>query len=526
MSQKLILGIELGSTRIKSVLTDARSMVLASGSSTWENKLEDGWWTYSLDAVRDGVRASFAALSAEFGGVPEHLDAIGVSAMMHGYLAFDRDRRLLVPFRTWRNTATSRAASELSYAFDFNIPERWSCAHLYEAVLRGEEHVGRVAHLTTLAGYLHFMLSGEDVLGIGDASGVFPVSDGAYDSRMLGIFNSLLHSHGFTADAESLLPRILMAGEPAGRLTREGAEYLDPTGTLKPGPLLCPPEGDMQTGMAATASVRPGYANLSAGTSANLTLVLDRPLSRRHNETDVIATPDGGAAALIHTNNCTSEINAWVSLFGEVAALFGAEPPRHVLFDRLFEAAAASDGNVGGLIGYDHTSGEPLAGTSHGAPLCVREEGGRLTLANFMQMQIYSALSALTLGLDALKDEGAKIRSVTAHGGFYKTARVGQLATSAMLGVPVTVMENSDAGGAWGIALLAGFMLAGGGSLADHLDGIFADTRRLTLTADASETEKCAAYLAGYRKYLPLCRLAGKADPTAASAGGKESSNA
>ena len=509
MSQ-LILGIELGSTRIKSVLTGGDGKVIAVGASDWENRLSDGWWTYSLDEVREGVRSSFAALAAKLGGVPRHIDAIGVSAMMHGYLAFDSEYRLLVPFRTWRNTATSRAAAELSEAFDFNIPERWSCAHLYEAVLRGEEHTGRVAHITTLAGYLHFMLTGRNVLGIGDASGVFPVTDGKYDPRMMKIFNSLLHSHGFAADAEGLLPEILTAGSAAGVLTREGAEYLDPTGTLKPGALLCPPEGDMQTGMAATCSVRGGYANLSAGTSANLTLVLDKPPCRRHSEIDIIATPDGAPAALIHTNNCTSEINAWVSLFGEVAAICGAAPEKHTLFDRLFECSDNADADVGGLVGYAHTSGEPLAGTSHGAPLILRREGGRLTLANFMQMQIYSALAALTLGSDIIKKEGTAITSVTAHGGFYKTARVGQTATSAMLGVPVTVMENSGEGGAWGIALLAGFMLAGGSSLADHLDRIFADTRKLTVMADECEIKKCAAYLAGYKKYLTVCRLAGE----------------
>lgn len=506
----LVLGIELGSTRIKSVLTDGCGRLLASGSSVWENRLLDGWWTYPLDEVREGVRESFRALTRAFGRPIKRLDAVGVSAMMHGYLAFDGERRLLVPFRTWRNTATARAAAELSQAFDFNIPERWSCAHLYEAVLRGEEHVGRVAHMTTLAGYLHFMLTGEDVLGIGDASGMFPVSGGAYDARMLGIFNGMLSQHGFHTDAGLLLPRILMAGEPAGRLTPEGAAYIDPTGTLEPGAVFCPPEGDMQTGMAATCSIRPGRANLSAGTSANLTVMLEGPLSRRYDEIDVIAAPDGTPAALVHTNNCTSWLNEWVGIFAEIAEMCGAKPDKHALFDMLFEKATESAPDVGGLVGYNHISGEPLAGTSHGAPLIVTGEGGRTDLANFMQMQIYSALSALTLGTEILAREGARVDSVTAHGGFYKTERVGQLATSAMLGVPVTVNENSDAGGAWGIALLAAFVLCGGGDLACWLDGVFEGAVRKTLMADEREMKKCAAYLAGYKKYLPLCRLAGE----------------
>lgn len=507
---KLILGIELGSTRIKSVLINETGNVLANGTFEWENDFVGGHWSYSLEKVKTGLKTSYKELVKNYGKCIYKLDAIGVSAMMHGYLAFDKEWQLLAPFRTWRDTTTSQAANELTTVLGFNIPQRWSIAHYYQAILNGETHVRQVAHLTTLAGYVHFLLTGKNVLGVGDASGMFPVKDNEYDTLMLAKCNAKLWGKGIMSDIGNILPEILLAGEDAGNLTEAGAKYLDPTGTLKAGALACPPEGDMGTGMVCANAVKPRTGQVSSGTSANLTVVLEKPLNNYYPEIDIVATPDGHPAALIHTNNCTTEINEWVNLFSEVAELCGAKIEKGELFTKLFNKSADSDKSVGGLTGYNYLAGEPLASTVSGAPLIVRMPDGKLNLANFMQMQIYSAIAALSLGMDILGKEEVKIDSVTAHGGFYKTEFIGQNATSAVLDAPVTVMENAGEGGAWGIALLAGYALNNTLSLPEYLNGIFKDTQKKTVTANGKEKEKCKVFLENYKKNLCVEQLASK----------------
>ena len=500
---KIILGIELGSTRIKSVLIDGRGTVLATGIFEWENTLVEGLWSYSLEDAERGVRESYSRLVENYGKTIERLDAIGVSAMMHGYLAFDKNGKQLVPFRTWRNTNTGEAAQKLSRLFAFNVPLRWSVSQYYQAYLDGMEHVKYVAHLTTLAGYIHYKLTGKNVLGADDASGLFPLDGRDYNAVMLEKFNALIGR-----DFKKLLPKVLLAGEDAGTLTDEGARFLDPTGTLKAGAVCCPPEGDMGTGMVATNSVLPKTANISSGTAANCTVVLERPLKNYYKEIDIVSTPDGLPAALIHTNNCTTEINEWVDLFSEVVELCGLNISKGQLFEKLFNKSLESDGEVGKLTGYNYLAGEPLAGTSNGAPLILRPSDGRLTLANFMQMHIYSAISALAVGVDILKGEGVKMESVTAHGGFYKTPFIGQNATSAVLGAPVTVMETAGEGGAYGIALLAAYALTNGISLPDYLNKIFAGASKKTVNADKTEKAKFSNFFAAYKRCLPVERLA------------------
>ena len=512
MKHKAVMGIELGSTRIKAVLVDDCAQVLAQGSYEWENRLVDGYWSYSLEDVWEGLRVSFRNLNAEYqaryGEPITTLSAMGVSAMMHGYLAFDGDGALLTPFRTWRNTVTEQSARELSELFQFNIPQRWSVAHFDQAVLNGEEHVGRVEFLTTLAGYVHYRLTGKKVLGVGDASGMFPILDGEYDTERLALFNERLRAHGIERSFESMLPQVLSAGENAGTLTEEGARLLDPTGTLCAGCCLCPPEGDAGTGMVATASIAPRTANVSAGTSAFLMAVLERPLSRYYEEIDVVTTPTGDPVAMVHVNNFTSEINAWASLFEEIIALGGGSVDRGALFDALFGKSREGDTDCGGLMGYNFLSGEHIVGVAEGRPMIARRPDGALTAANFMKMQIYSALSTLSIGMDILRQEQVALDSVCGHGGFFKTAFVGQSAMSAALGAPVTVMTNAGEGGAWGVALLALFAALGGGSLDDFLKRIFCDAQKITVAADDAEKNDFARFAERYRKGLPLERLA------------------
>ncbi len=498
----LVLGLELGSTRIKSVLIDEKATVIASGVYEWENQLVDGYWSYSLDEVEKGLQSSYANLIQNYGKPLTSVDAIGISGMMHGYLAFDKNDVLLAPFRTWRNTNTAKASSELSSLFNFNVPMRWSVSQYYQSVLEGLDHVKNVAHLTTLAGYVHYRLTGNRVLGINDASGMFPVTNNDYDANMLNKFNSLLKSKGIDARFETLLPKVMVAGENAGALTEQGAKWLDVSGNLKAGVLLCPPEGDMGTGMIATNSVAPKTGNVSSGTSANFTLILQKPLQNYYKEIDVIATPDGYPAALVHANNCTTEINEWVSLFSEVVTLFGGNATKGQLYDKLFEISLKSDDNVGELISYNFLAGEPLAGTDVGAPLVMRKPSGEMNLANFMQAQIYSAIATLALGKDILQKEGAEIEKVYAHGGFYKTDFVGQNATSAVLKTPVTVMQTASEGGAWGMALLALYALNNSVSLSNFLNEIFKTAKKTEVMASEKELEKCNRFLENYKKGL------------------------
>ncbi|MBQ8885148.1 MAG: ATPase [Clostridia bacterium] len=511
----MILGIELGSTRIKAVLTDQQGGVLASGAFEWENDFKDGFWTYALDDALKGVRESYLALKADyektFGKTITKLDAIGVSAMMHGYLAFDSEDNLLVPFRTWRNTTTEKAAAELTKALGFNMPQRWSASHYYQAVLNGEEHVGKVEFLTTLAGYVHWMLTGRKVLGVGDASGMFPIKDGNYDATMLEKINALLKKKGVNKDMGALLPKVLAAGEDAGTLTQAGALLLDPTGTLEAGAAVCPPEGDAGTGMVATNAVRVRTGNVSAGTSAFVMLVLEKPLQKIYPEIDIVTTPAGAPVAMVHVNNCTSEINAWASLFAEVVSLTGGTVSKGELFERLFKVSAESDGETGKLFACNFLSGEPIAGIREGRPLFLRMPDGEMNLANFMQAQIYSALASLHLGMEILENENVGVESVCGHGGFFKTAFIGQNAMSAALGAPVTVMQTAGEGGAYGIALLALYRLKNGQPLEAFLDGVFKDSEKTTVTASDQERAKFAAFMKRYKAGLKIEKTAEEA---------------
>ena len=505
---KKILGIELGSTRIKSVLINEKGEVIASGAHDWENQYENGFWTYSLDMVWQGLQASYLDLCKNYGEKIENLDSIGISAMMHGYLAFDKDDNLLVPFRTWRNTTTAKAQEELTRELNFNMPQRWSGTHFYQAVLNGEKHVNDVEFLTTLAGYVHWRLTGKRVLGVGDAAGMFPTIDDKYDSEKLAIYNALLEKHGVNKKLENLLPTPLMAGMDAGTLTCEGAKLLDPTGTLKCGAPLCPPEGDAGTGMVATNAVKVKTGNVSAGTSAFAMVVLEKPLTRASTEIDVVATPSGKTVAMVHANNFTSEINAWTSLFMEVIELAGGSIKKGPLYDKLYEVSLKSDSDVGALVGYNFLSGEPLVGLERGVPMVARGENARLTLANFMQMQLYSALGAMSIGMEILAEEKVEIEAICGHGGFFKAPFVGANAMSAALGCPITVMKNAGEGGAWGVALLALYRLQNDKPLECFLDNMFDSTEKETTVASSEERAKFASFMKAYKAGLAVERLA------------------
>ena len=499
---KKILGIELGSTRIKSVLIDENATVIAQGAHEWENQLENGLWTYSLEAVWKGLQDSYKSLCENYGKSIESLDGIGISAMMHGYLAFDKDGELLVPFRTWRNTNTAEAAKELSSELNFNMPQRWSASHYYQAVLNGEEHIFKVDFLTTLAGYVHWMLTGKRVLGIGDAAGMFPILGDTYDKERIAKFNALLAKHGINEDLYRLLPEALPAGADAGTLTEAGALLLDPTGTLKPGAKLCPPEGDAGTGMVATNAVKMRTGNVSAGTSAFAMVVLEKPLTKVNESIDIVATPSGAPVAMVHANNFTSEINAWASLFNEVIELAGGTIKKGTLFDKLYEKSLESDSDVGGVVGYNFLSGEPIVGMESGIPLIARLPGGKLSLANFMQMQLYSALGAMSIGMEALNEENVQIDDICGHGGFFKTPFVGANAMSAALNAPITVMKNAGEGGAWGVSVLALYNVVGGDTLEGFLDKLFASCEKETVMASDEEKAKFASFMKLYKKGL------------------------
>jgi sugar (pentulose or hexulose) kinase len=512
------LGIELGSTRIKAVLTGPDHEAIAVGSHDWENQFVDRTWTYSLDAVWEGLRACFAALAADVrdkhGVELTTVGGFGVSAMMHGYLAFDGEGELLTPFRTWRNTNTGDAAEALSELFGYNIPHRWSIAHLYQAVLNGEEHVGSLAHLTTLAGYVHWQLSGRRVLGVGDASGMFPidVATGGYDERMLARFDDLAGDRGLPLKLVELLPAVLSAGEDAGTLTEAGARLLDPTGTLRPGAAMCPPEGDAGTGMVATNSVARRTGNVSAGTSIFAMVVLDGALSRVHPEIDLVTTPAGDLVAMVHCNNGASELNSWAGLFGEFAAALGAKADSGAVFETLFKAALDGAPDGGGLMAFNNLSGEPITKLHEGRPLFLREPGSTLSLATFMRTQLYAALATLRIGMDVLqRDESVRLDRMFAHGGLFKTEGVAQKLLAAAIDTPVSVGDLAAEGGAWGIAVLAAYRVrrAEGQSLDDYLTGsVFADARLDTADPDPADVAGFDAFMRRYVAALPIQRAA------------------
>ena len=511
---KSVLGIEFGSTRIKAVLVDEKGNPIASGSHEWENELLDGIWTYSEKAIWDGLADCYADLKKnvkeQYGVTIKSLGAIGFSAMMHGYLPFDENDNLLVPFRTWRNTITEEAADKLTEALNFNIPQRWSISHLYQAILNREAHVPSIRHFTTLAGFVHFKLSGCKVLGVGDASGMFPIDSktGTYDEAMLNTFDAMIKEKNFPWNIREILPKVLSAGENAGNLTDEGAKLLDVDGDLSSGILMCPPEGDAGTGMVATNSVLVETGNISAGTSVFAMIVLKENMKNLHKEIDMVTTPTGDPVAMVHCNNCTSEINAWVKLFDEFGKLMGKEFDRGELFEKLYGVALSGDKDCGGLISYNYFSGEPVTGFSKGSPLFVRSAEDSFTLPNFMRMHLYSALAALKVGLDILTvEEKVTVKKMYGHGGFFKTPKAGQTVASAAIGSPVCVMETAGEGGAWGIALLALYMVEKKEqqTLASYLeDVIFAGSTGSELLADQADMDGFNAFM---KKYVDALKV-------------------
>ena len=497
----LSLGLELGSTRIKAVLVGADNHIAASGDYTWKSSLENGVWTYHLDEVQKGLRAAIAGL----GELPGGISAMGVSAMMHGYLAFDENWNLLTPFRTWQNTITAEAAAQLTELFGFNIPQRWSIAHLYQAVLNGEPHVKNIAHITTLAGYVHYMLTGVNAIGIGEASGMFPIDSEklCYDEGMLQKFDALVAKYGFGWNIRTVLPAVRVAGEQAGSLTDTGAAYLG--GLLPVGIPLCPPEGDAGTGMTATNAVAPRTGNVSAGTSIFSMVVLERPLSAVYPEIDLVTTPTGKAVAMVHCNNCTNDMNAWVGVLRETAALFGAEVSTGELYTKLYEKSLEGDTDCAGVLTYNYMAGEGVTHLDEGRPMVVRRPDSSFTLANFLRSQLYATMATLKIGMDILAKEHVAIDSLTGHGGLFKTPVVGQKYMAAACHAPVTCMASAGEGGPYGMALLAAYMVrkAEGQSLEDFLENdVFAGVARTTLAPDAADEAGFDRYLAQYQAVL------------------------
>ena len=511
-SGKAVLGIEFGSTRIKAVLVDEAHVPIAQGSYEWENQLVDGLWTYSKEVIWFGLQQCYADLRADvrkrYGVEIENLASIGISAMMHGYMPFNKEGHLLVPFRTWRNTNTGPAAAELSKLFVYNIPLRWSISHLYQAILNNEPHVENIGFLTTLAGYIHWKLTGEKVLGVGDASGMLPVDPetGNYRADMIEKFEELVAPRRFRWKLRNILPRVLQAGEPAGRLSETGAKRLDVSGHLQAGVPLCPPEGDAGTGMVATNAVKPRTGNVSAGTSSFSMIGLEKELSKPNEMIDIVTTPDGNLVAMVHCNNCTSELNAWVKMIREYQELLGAEDDN--IYGRLYTHALKGDPDCGGLVAFNYVSGEPVTGFAEGRPLFVRGANDNFTLANFFRAQLYGSIAVLKIGNDVLfNEEHVKVDRITGHGGLFKTPVVGQKFLAAALNSPISVMETAGEGGAWGIALLASYLVNNddGLSLPDFLDKVvFAGNAGTEIAPDPEDVAGFEAYLANYQAAFPI----------------------
>lgn len=515
-----MLGIELGSTRIKAVLIDQDNKSIAQGSHSWENQLVDGLWTYSLDAIWNGLQDCYADLRAnvkeQYGIEIETLAALGVSAMMHGYMPFDKEGNLLAEFRTWRNTNTGEAAAALSELFVYNIPLRWSISHLYQAILNNEPHVRNIHFLTTLAGYVHWQLTGEKVLGIGDASGMLPIDPKTknYSAPMIEKFNQLIAPKGFGWQVQDILPKVLLAGEDAGKLTAEGARRLDVSGHLKAGIPVCPPEGDAGTGMVATNAVKQRTGNVSAGTSSFSMIVLEKDLSKPYEMIDMVTTPDGSLVAMVHCNNCTSDLNAWVNLFKEYQELLGIPVDMNEIFGKLYNHALQGDADCGGLLSYNYISGEPVTGLAEGRPLFVRSANDKFNLANFMRAHLYASVGVLKIGNDILfKQEKVKVDRITGHGGLFKTKGVGQRVLAAAIDSPISVMETAGEGGAWGIALLASFLVnnTAGQTLADFLEEkVFAGNAGVEIAPTAEDVAGFNAYIENYKAGLPIEETATK----------------
>ena len=513
-SGKAILGIEFGSTRIKAVLIDQENKPIAQGSHEWENQLVDGLWTYNIDRIWYGLQDCYADLRknvvAEYDCEIEQLAAIGISAMMHGYMAFGKDEKILVPFRTWRNTNTGAAAAALSKLFNYNIPLRWSISHLYQCILNGDEHVKEITYLTTLAGYIHWRLTGEKVLGVGDASGMIPVDPETknYNADMVKKFNDLVAPKGYDWKLEDILPKCICAGADAGCLTPHGAERLDISGHLKPGCPLCPPEGDAGTGMVATNAVKQRTGNVSAGTSSFSMIVLEKDLSKPNEMIDMVTTPDGSLVAMVHCNNCTSDINAWVKLFKEYQELLGIPVDMNEIYGKLYNHALTGNADCGGVLAYNYISGEPVAGLADGRPMIVRSANDKFNLANFIRTNLYATVAVLKLGNDVLfKEEQVKVDRITGHGGLFKTPGVGQRVLAAALNSPISVMETAGEGGAWGIALLAGYLINNHRnlSLADYLEEVvFAGNTGVEIAPTAEDVEGFNRYIEVYKAGLAI----------------------
>ena len=511
---KAILGIELGSTRIKAVLIDQENKPIAQGSHTWENQLVDGLWTYSIEAIWSGLQDCYADLRTNVKNAYdieiETLAAIGVSAMMHGYMPFNKKEEILVPFRTWRNTNTGRAAAALSELFVYNIPLRWSISHLYQAILDNEAHVNEIDFLTTLAGYVHWQITGEKVLGIGDASGMLPIDPTThnYSAEMVAKFNKLIAPKEYNWKLEDILPKVLSAGENAGVLTPEGSKKLDASGHLKAGIPVCPPEGDAGTGMVATNAVKQRTGNVSAGTSSFSMIVLEKELSKPYEMIDMVTTPDGSLVAMVHCNNCTSDLNAWVNLFKEYQELLGIPVNMDEIYSKLYNIALTGDTDCGGLLSYNYISGEPVTGFADGRPLFVRSANDKFNLANFMRTHLYASVGVLKIGNDILfNEEKIKVDRITGHGGLFRTKGVGQRILAAAINSPISVMETAGEGGAWGIALLGSYLVNNEKkqSLADFLDeSVFVGDAGIEVSPTPEDVAGFNAYIENYKAGLPI----------------------
>lgn len=516
-SGKAVLGIEFGSTRIKAVLIDDNHTPIASGSHEWENQLVDGIWTYSIDMIWSGLQDCYQDMlkdvQAKYGVKVTKLAAIGFSAMMHGYMAFDADDEILVPFRTWRNAITEEASEKLTELFNYNIPQRWSIAHLYQAILNGEEHVKDIKFQTTLAGYIHWKLTGRKVLGVGEASGMFPIdiATGQFDAAMVDKFNAVIADKNYDWKLLDIFPEVLTAGEEAGVLTEEGAKLLDVSGTLEAGAPLCPPEGDAGTGMVATNSVARRTGNVSAGTSVFSMVVLEKGLSKVYPELDLVTTPSGDLVAMVHCNNCTSDLNAWVNIFKEFAESFGMDVDMNKLFGTLYNKAMEGDADGGNLLAYNYISGENITGMEEGRPLFVRTPNSTFNLANFMRVNLYTSLGALKIGMDLLlKEEKVQVDKLLGHGGLFKTKGVGQQILADAMNTPISVMETAGEGGAWGIAVLAAYMInKQRESLGDYLNThVFAGQEGTELAPNPEGVKGFDDFIQIYKAGLPIERAA------------------
>ncbi len=515
---KAILGIEFGSTRIKAVLIDDNGNILESGGFSWENHLIDGIWTYGQEEIWNGLQECYKDLASNvkkiYGIILKKVSAIGFSGMMHGYIPFDKDGKQLVPFRTWRNNITGQAADELTELFQYNIPQRWSIAHLYQAILNGESHVNEISYITTIAGYVHWKLTGEKAVGIGEASGIFPIDIETknYNQKMIKQFNELVSVKNIFWKLEDILPKVLVAGQNAGYLTQEGAKLLDPSGNLEAGVAMCPPEGDAGTGMVATNSIKVNTGNISAGTSAFAMAILEKDLSKVYRQLDMVTTPTGSLVAMSHANNCTSDINAWVSLFGECLKTFGVKCDTEQLYETLFMKALEGDADCGGLLSYCFYSGEHGVGLTEGSPLFMHPANTNFNLANFMKVHIYTSFGAMKIGLDILmKEEKVKIKQILGHGGIFKTKGVAQSILASAINVPVAVMETAGEGGAWGMALLAAYMKEAekGNSLENYLDNIiFADAKVSVIEPNSSDVKGYEKFIENYKKGLVIEKAA------------------